>query len=131
MDPTYAVVEIQCLKTGRIYIGMWKEPLPVGLLRKHDDITIYVRPWASKWTKRQKVASGLCAEEARQVVHDERKTIEDGFFHRGNTEERILLPDANAGGEVSLLMHVSWSAMTREHPELKEYEPDSCRNAGE
>ena len=123
MDPTYTVVEIQCLKRGWIYIDMWKEPLPAGLLRKHVDITIYVRPWASKWTKRQKVASGLCAEEARQVMHDERKTIKEGIFHIGNTEERIPPTDANAP-EVPLLMHVSWSDMTREHPELKGYEPD-------
>ena len=80
MDPTYSVVEIQSLETGWVYIDMWKEPLPAGLLRQHADITIYVRPWASKWTKRQNVASGLSAEEARQVVHDERKTVEDGFL---------------------------------------------------
>ena len=125
MDPTYTVVEIQ-LKRGWIYIDMWKEPLPAGLLREHADITIYVRPWASKWTKRQKDASGLCAEEARQVVHDERKTIEEGLFHIGNTEERIL-SDVHAAPKaplVPLLMHVScWSDMTREHPELKVYEP--------
>ena len=26
MDPTYSVVEIQCLKTGWVYIDMWKHP---------------------------------------------------------------------------------------------------------
>ena len=124
MDPTYSVVEIQSLETGWVYIDMWKEPLPAELLRQHADITIYVRPWASKWTKRQNVASGLSAEEARQVVHDERKTVEDGFFHIGNTKQRILPTDANAP-EVPLLMHVSWTDMVREHPELQGYEPDS------
>ena len=118
MDTTYAVVEIQCLKTGWVYIDAWKEPLPPGLLRKDAHITIYVRPWASKWTKRQKVASGLCAEEARQVVQDERRTIEQGFFHIGNTQDRVLPTDADAP-EVPLLRHVSWSDMIREHPELK------------
>ena len=125
MDPTYTVVEIQSLKTGWVYIDAWKEPLPAGLLRQDAAITIYVRPWARKWTKRQKVARSLCAEEARQVVQDERNTIEEGFFHIGNTEQRTLPTDANAP-EVPLLMHVSWSAMIREHPELKGYEPDAC-----
>lgn len=125
MDPTYTVVEIQ-LKRGWIYIDMWKEPLPAGLLREHADITIYVRPWASKWTKRQTVASGLSAKEARQVVHDERKTIGVGFVHIGNTEERLLPPTDARPSKVSLLMHVSWSEMTRVHPELKGYKPDSC-----
>ena len=76
MGPTYSVVEIQCLKTGWVYIDMWKDPLPAGLLGKRADITIYVRPWASKWTERREFASGLCADEARQVVRDERETIE-------------------------------------------------------
>ena len=123
MDPTYTVVEIQ-LKRGWLYIDMWKEPLPAGLLREHADITIYVRPWASKWTKRQKDASGLCAEEARQVVHDERKTVEMGFFHIGNMEERILKSDVVDAPMVPLMAHVScWSDMTRLHPELKGFEP--------
>ena len=125
MGPTYSVVEIQCLKTGWVYIDMWKDPLPAGLLGKHADITIYVRPWASKWTERREFASGLCADEARQVVRDERKTIEEGFFHIGNTDQRTLPTDANAP-QVPLLMHVGWSAMIREHPELKGYEPDWC-----
>ena len=124
MDATYSVVEIQSLKTGWVYIDMWKEPLPAGLLRQHADITISVRPWASKWTKRQTVASGLSAEEARQVVHDERKTIEVGFVHVGNTEERVLPSDVDAP-EVPLLMLVSWTDMIREHPELQGYEPDT------
>ena len=125
MDPTYSVVEIQSLNTGWVYIDMWKEPLPAGLLRQHADIAIYVRPWASKWTKRQNVASGLSAEEARHVVHDERQTIEDGFFHMRNTAERVLPSDVDAP-EVPLLMLASWSDMVREHPELQGYEPDSC-----
>jgi len=80
MDPTYAVLEIQCLNSGWVYIDMWKEPLPAGLLRENADIRIYVRPWASKWTKQQSdVASGLSAEEAWQVVQDERKTIREGL----------------------------------------------------
>ena len=78
-----------------------------------------------KWTKRQrKFASGLCAGEARQVVRDERKTVEIGVFHVGNIEERILPSDVHAP-MVPLLTHVScWSDMTRVHPELKGYEPD-------
>ena len=122
MDTTYTVVEIQCLKTGWVYIDMWKEPLPEGLLREHGDITIYVRPWASRWIKQQSKASGLNAEEARQVVHNERKTIEEGFFPPGNTEERILPGDVHAP-MAPLLMNVSWSDMTGVHPELKGWGP--------
>ena len=123
MDPTYTVVEIQCLRTGWIYIDMWKDPLPAGLLRQQADITIYVRPWASKWTTRQKIASGLSAEEARQVVDDERKTIKEGVFHTGNTEERNPPGDVHAPMVVTL-QHVScWGDMTHVHPELKGWGP--------
>ena len=124
MNMTYSVVEIQCLKDGWVYIDMWKEPLPAGLLRQHGDLRIYVRPWASKWTEQERtVASGLSAEEARKVVNDERNTIELGFF-RGNTSERVLPSDVNAPVG-SLLMHVSWSDMARVHPELNEYKPET------
>ena len=130
MDTTFAVVEIQCLETGWIYIDMWKEPLPAGLLRQHADIRIYVRPWASKWTEQQRaVASGLSVEEARQVVNDERNTIEQGFFHIGNTAERVLPSDVDAAA-VPLLMHVSWSDMIRVHPELDGLPPSGeARNS--
>lgn len=124
MDATYSVVEIQLLKTGSVYIDMWREPLPAGLLRQHADITIYVRPWASQWTKRQTVASGLSAEEARQVVRYERQTLQAGFFHVGNTEQRTLPTDVNAP-QVPLLTLVSWTDMLREQPELQGYEPDT------
>ena len=129
MDPTYAVVEIQCRPSGWTYIDMWKEPLPAGLLRENDDIKIYVRPWASKWTKRQSSASGLCAKEARQVVRDERETIrkERFHFHIGNTEERSSQSDVHAP-KVSLLTPVTWIDMTGKHPELKGLEP-CCRGA--
>ena len=128
MDPTYAVVEIQCRNRVWVYIDMWKEPLPEELLRDDPDIRIYVRPWASKWTKQQSdVANGLCAEEAWQVVQDERETIKKGFFAIGNTEERIL-PGGGHASVVPLLMHVSWDDVTGEHPELKGLEP-CCRGA--
>ena len=132
MDPTYAVVEIQCLDSGWVYIDMWKEPLPAGLLRDDADIKICVRPWASTWTQRRsKIASGLCAEEALQVVRDERETIikdEKGLFRVGSTEERIFNPDNMGNAMAALLMHVNWSEMTGKHPELKGLEP-CCRGA--